>query len=136
MLSAKSILLVEDDCVDAMAVRRVLRDLHAPHELTHARDGREALDYLQGRPEKMPCLILLDLNMPRMNGLELLKVLRTDAGLTRVPVVIVTTSAEKEDVDRSFELGATAYVVKCPTYQEFREKMTVIKPYLQVEQAA
>src|SRR5688572_26449787 len=96
----KSILLVEDDYVDAISFERALKKLNVSHRLTIARNGREALDLLEGKAGKSamyPDLIILDLNMPRMSGLEFLEVLRADRKLSQLPVFITTTS--NDDVD-------------------------------------
>ena len=130
MPDSKPILLVEDDRLDVMAVRRVLRELHVSNELVHAEDGSEALAYLRGGHSQMPCVILLDINMPKMNGFEFLEALRIDDALKHIPVVMVSTSPERQDIARSFELGATAYIVKCPEYTEFREDMRIIGDYV------
>lgn len=129
MLNSKPILLVEDDCVDVMAVQRVLKDFDTRNPLVYAANGEEALAYLMDRDHERPCVILLDLNMPKMNGLDFLKALRGDERLKDIPAVVVSTSAERQDVTRSFELGAAAYIVKCFSYHEFREKMKAIEPY-------
>jgi CheY-like chemotaxis protein len=130
MLDSKPILLVEDDCVDVMAVQRVLKELHVASELAYAPDGEEALAYLRSPENETPCVILLDLNMPKMNGIEFLEALRADEALRNIPVVVVTTSPDKQDMARSFDLGAVAYIVKCSSYGEFRERMMAISPYL------
>ncbi len=130
MLDSKPILLVEDDCVDVMAVQRVLKELHVASELVYAADGEEALAYLRSPENEAPCVILLDLNMPRMGGLEFLQVLRADEALRNIPVVVVSTSPDGQDMARSFDLGAVAYIVKCSSYGEFRERMRAITPYL------
>jgi CheY-like chemotaxis protein len=130
MLHVRPILLVEDDEVDVMAVQRVLREFEATNELALAGNGEEALSYLKGTAKEMPCVILLDLNMPKMNGLEFLEVLRTEEAWKEIPVVVVTTSPDKQDMVRCLELGAASYVVKCSNYGEFREEMAVIQSYL------
>ncbi|MCX5643548.1 MAG: response regulator [Phycisphaerae bacterium] len=132
MLDSKPILLVEDDGVDVMAVQRVLKELKAANELAYAGNGEEALAYLRSPENEAPCMILLDLNMPKMGGLEFLQVLRANEALRNIPVMVVSTSAEKQDMARSFELGAVAYIVKCYSYGEFRERMRAITPYLAV----
>jgi CheY-like chemotaxis protein len=129
MLDSKPILLVEDDCVDVMAVQRVLKDLDVCNELVYAANGEEALAYLRDKDHELPCVIFLDLNMPKMNGLEFLRALRAEERLKDIPAVVVSTSAEKQDVARSLDLGAAAYIVKCFSYHEFRERMKVVQPY-------
>ena len=126
----RPILLVEDDSVDVMAVQRALKELHVTNTLVYAANGEEALAYLRGPDNQMPCVILLDLNMPKMNGLEFLRIVKADAALKNIPVVVVTTSGEQQDVATSFEVGAATYILKCSNYGEFREKMVVIKSYL------
>jgi len=130
MAESKPILIVEDDRVDVLVLKRALRDLHVTNELACAANGEEALAYLQDKGKETPCLILLDLNMPRMNGFEFLTALRADDAANNIPVIVVTTSAEPQDVTRSAELGAIAYVVKACDYREFREKLRVIAPYV------
>jgi CheY-like chemotaxis protein len=124
------ILLVEDDDLDAMITKRSLDEIGITNPLIHKRNGEEALKYLTARPASMPRVLLLDLNMPKMNGIEFLEALRTDGALKDIPVVIVTTSLEAKDIARSLELGAASYIVKCSDYREFREAMAVIKSYL------
>ena len=130
MLESRPILLVDDDTVDAMAVRRALRELQVDNELRHVLNGEEALAYLRREGNETPCLILLDLNMPRMNGLEFLEALRADEALNEIPVVVVTTSPDRQDVARSAELGAASYILKCADYAEFRESMKAVQVYV------
>jgi CheY-like chemotaxis protein len=130
MAHVKPILLVEDDRLDSMAVRRALKELGVSNELMHACDGEEALTLLADQRHEMPCLILLDLNMPRMNGLEFLEAIRAEDALKSIPIVMVSTSEAQQDLARSLELGAVAYVVKCPDYAEFRENIRVVQKYV------
>jgi CheY-like chemotaxis protein len=123
-------LLVEDDCIDVLVVKRALRDLGLTPNLVCARDGEEALVYLADKNHRTPCVILLDLNMPKMNGLEFLQVVKADETLKDIPVVVVTTSGSPLDMMESFKGGAAAYVVKCVDYAVFREAMKTIVPYL------
>jgi CheY-like chemotaxis protein len=124
------ILLVDDDCVDAMVVKRVLKDLGITDELVWAVDGEEALAYLRNPEDGTPYVILLDLNMPRMNGIEFLQAVKADDRLRTIPIMIVTTSEQPEDLAKSFELGAAAYIVKSSSYGEFRRRMRTIERYL------
>ena len=130
MSDSKPILLVEDDYVDTMAVKRVLREFNTANDLVCSLNGEDALEYLRGKDNKMPCLILLDLNMPRMNGLEFLRTIKADEALKGIPVVVLTTSNDEQDMTRSFELGAAAYIVKAFGYGEFRERIRIIETYL------
>lgn len=123
-------MLVEDDRLDVMVVRRVLKEFHVSNELVHVEDGERALAYLKDGHHERPCVILLDVNMPKMNGFEFLEALRADNALQDISVVMVTTSPDIKDVRRSLELGAVAYVIKSPSYGEFREGMRVIEDYV------
>jgi CheY-like chemotaxis protein len=127
--SRKPILLVEDDDVDAMTTRRALNELKVANELIHKIDGEEALEYLRGENNLRPCVILLDLNMPRMNGFELLKITKADTMLRKIPVIVLTTSDADEGVVESYDLGVSGYIVKPVSYQQFVEAMKVVDMY-------
>ena len=129
MRNARPILLVEDDHVDVMTVQRSLRDLNVLNPLVVAPNGEEALEYLKDENNKRPCVILLDLNMPRMNGIELLKVLKADEELRMIPVVILTTSEDVDDKIATFGLSAAGYIVKPTDYKKFVEAMRTINVY-------
>ncbi len=129
MRNSKPILLVEDDSVDVMTTQRVLKDLKIVNQLVVSGNGEEALEYLKNENNKRPCVILLDLNMPRMNGVELLKILKEDESLKKIPVVVLTTSKGDEDIVKSFELGIAGYMVKPVEYKSFLESMRVINLY-------
>jgi len=129
MRQAKPLLLIEDDDIDAMTVRRALRDLRAPHTLVHAANTEEALEYLRDEMNKKPYIILLDLNMPKMNGIEFLKVVKADEQLRKIPVVVFTTSRNEKDILESFELSAAGYMVKPAGYKEFIDAVKTINEY-------
>jgi CheY-like chemotaxis protein len=121
--AAPSILLVEDDQMDVMNVQRELRKQNITVPLVHAKNGREALNLLRGENGETkigrPSLVMLDLNMPRLNGLELLKILRNDPEFADLNVFIMTTS--DLDVDRSGagDLGVSGYIIKPLTFDSF-----------------
>ena len=129
MKNLKSILLVEDDRVDIMTVQRALRDLGITNTLACSGDGVEALEYLRNKDNEKPCVILLDLNMPRMNGTEFLKVIKTDNDLKDIPVVALTTSKKEQDIAECFKLGVAGYVVKVVDYKKFLEAIKIIDLY-------
>jgi CheY-like chemotaxis protein len=129
MRSSRPILLVEDDSVDVMTVKRALKDLSVTNQLVPMGDGEAALDYLQSHGGVRPCVILLDLNMPRMNGTEFLKIIKMDEALKMIPVVVFTTSNTEQDIAKSFELGAAGYMVKSVDYDKFIETIKVIDLY-------
>jgi CheY-like chemotaxis protein len=119
------ILLVEDSLRDAEITLKALETHHLANEVLHLRDGAEALDFLRRRGEfakrtnGQPAVVLLDLKMPRVGGLEVLRQMRGDPGLKMIPAVIMTSSREERDVLDSYQLGVNAYVVKPVTFPEF-----------------
>jgi len=129
MRNSKPILLIEDDNVDVMTVKRVLRDLKIANQLVSTSNGEQALEYLKADGNKKPCVILLDLNMPKMNGTEFLKIVKTDEALKKIPVVVLTTSSQQRDVVESFKLGAAGDMVKSVDYGKFVETIRTINLY-------
>jgi len=123
------ILLVEDDQVDVMTVKRALKEIHVTNPLVNLENGEEALKYLRDSKSTKPCIILLDLNMPIMNGIEFLQVAKRDAQLKRIPVVVLTTSEEQQDKVNSFNLGVAGYMAKPVDYRQFVEVMRTIDAY-------
>jgi CheY-like chemotaxis protein len=112
-----------------MTVTRALKEIQVTNKLVHVENGEEALDYLQDPTSNKPCIMLLDLNMPIMNGIELLKVVKNDQQLKRIPVVVLTTSEEQQDKVDSFDLGIAGYMTKPVDYQQFVGIMRSIDAY-------
>lgn len=129
MRSKKPILLVEDDEVDVLTVRRALRDLEVENELVVAGNGEEALEILKDPDQVQPCIILLDLNMPRMNGLEFLRHVREKSCARGVPIVVLTTSRQDRDIVDGFDLNVAGYMVKPVDYRKFVEVIHAIDLY-------
>jgi len=129
MKNSKPILLVEDDNVDAMMTQRALNDIKVTNEMVHKIDGKDALDYLRDETALKPCVILLDLNMPRMNGFEFLKIIKAEPVLKRIPVVALTTSDADQSVVESYDLGVAGYIVKPVDYKQFVEAMRILDLY-------
>jgi CheY-like chemotaxis protein len=129
MQNLKPILLAEDDTVDAMTVKRAFKELSVINPLMHRLNGEEALDYLRGNGNEKPCVILLDLNMPKMNGIEFLKAVKVDSELKKIPVIVLTTSKDDQDKMSSFELSVAGYIVKPVDYKKFVEAMRIINLY-------
>jgi CheY-like chemotaxis protein len=129
MRNSKPVLLVEDDTIDAMTVQRAFRDLKIANQLIRVRNGEEALDYLTEPDNEMPCVILLDLNMPKMNGTEFLEVVKENQTLKRIPVVVLTTSNEERDVTESFRRSVAGYIVKPVDYLKFVAAIQTIDLY-------
>ena len=129
MHNSKPILLVEDDRVDTMTVRRALKDLKVTNQLICTTNGEEALGYLRSESNKKPCVILLDLNMPKMNGIDFLKIAKGEEELKKIPVIVLTTSKEEQDVAESFNLSVAGYIVKPVDYKRFVEAIRVLELY-------
>lgn len=123
------ILLIEDDDVDIMTVRRSLKELAVPNPLDQVCDGEQGLAFLRDPANPRPGLILLDLNMPRMNGVEFLTELRADVALKSIPVVVLTTSREETDRISSFSQSVSGYMIKPVDYPQFVNTMRIIRDY-------
>lgn len=130
------ILLVEDNPRDAELTIRALNKRHLINNLFHVQDGVEALDFLFARGkfadrhiEDSPKVILLDLKLPRINGLEVLRVIKEDDRTRSIPVVIVTSSAEDPDIVTAYKLGANSYVIKPVQFETFIEAMSKLGVY-------
>jgi CheY-like chemotaxis protein len=130
------ILLVEDDQVDVMTVQRAFKRNNILDPLFVVGNGKEAVDFLrhQGQyadPEKYPRpgIILLDLNMPVMNGIEFLKVIKVDESLRKIPVIVLTTSKEENDRVESFNLSVAGYIIKPVEFEKFVEAVRVLNLY-------
>ena len=134
MQNSKPILLIEDDDVDVMTVNRALRDSQITNQLVSIGEGEEAIEYLKDESTAKPFIILLDLNMPRMDGAEFLKIVKADKVLKKIPVIIFTTSNSERDVIESFELGAAGYMVKSVDYEKFVETVRTITQYWTLSQ--
>ena len=124
-MQAARILLAEDSPQDVELTLNALAEQNIGNSVAVARDGAEALDYLYkrgrfaGRGNGNPVLLLLDLKMPRLDGLEVLRTVKSDPRLRTIPVVVLTSSREEQDVVRSYELGVNAYVVKPVEFDKF-----------------
>jgi CheY-like chemotaxis protein len=129
MKNERPLLLVEDDEIDVLTFKRALKYIILQNHLYVANDGEDALKILRDDARLTPCLILLDLNMPKMTGLEFLKIIKHDHDLKQIPVVIVTTSKDERDKVESFELGVAGYMVKPVDYHQFVEVVRVIDRY-------
>ena len=129
MIHSKPILLVDDDRVDVMTTKRALKDINVTNPVYTAGNGEEALELLREGENEKPGVILLDLNMPKMNGIEFLRVIKNDDSLKRIPVVVLTTSKEEEDKVESFSLGVAGYMIKPVDYIKFVEVIRAINLY-------
>ncbi|MDN5211664.1 response regulator [Fulvivirgaceae bacterium BMA12] len=129
MILNKPILLIEDDLVDQMTVKRAFKELKVINELQIANDGEEALEILRDDSKDIPGIILLDLNMPKMNGIEFLQEVKKDQTFKTIPVIVLTTSKHEKDKVETFNLGVSGYMVKPVDYEQFLEIMKSIREY-------
>lgn len=130
------VLLAEDDPAHAEIVRRNLEGYRIANKLEHVTDGQKALDYLYHRSaysdlarSPRPGLILLDLRMPRLDGIEVLKTIKNDPTLARIPVVVLTTSAAETDIARAYDCHVNSYLVKPMNFNDFSELLEVFGYY-------
>jgi len=125
MIELKRLLLVEDDPKDVELTLAALSEYNLANEVVVARDGEEALDYLHRKgkfqtvPHGNPAAILLDLKLPKLNGLEVLDRIRADEKLKMIPVIVLTSSRQEEDLKKCYQLGVNGYVVKPVDFHEF-----------------
>lgn len=134
-MMTKLILLIEDNTSDIELTRRALQKSHVANELVVLEDGQDALDYFFGdtndveREKQMPTLILLDLKLPRVDGLQVLKEIRSHKETKYLPVVILTTSNEERDIVESYNLGANSYIRKPVDFNQFVEAVQSLGLY-------
>lgn len=127
------ILLIEDDTIEVMKLERTLSKVETKHNIVKASNGEEALDILNSG-QKLPDIILLDLNMPRMSGIEFLEVVKDDIILQYLPTIILTTSENRADLLRCYQLGIAGYVIKPLKYEDYESKMKLLLQYWSMNQ--
>ena len=129
------VLLVEDNPRDAELTIRALKRHNLANRLFHVENGAEALDFLfrrgnyEGRSDGSPKVVLLDLKLPKVNGLEVLRTMKNDPNLGTIPVVVVTSSAEDPDIQAAYDLGANGYVIKPVQFDAFLDAMSKVGVY-------
>lgn len=130
------ILMADDDADDRLLTQDAMRDARVINDLRFVEDGEDLMDYLyrrgryaDGASAPRPGLILLDLNMPKKDGREALKEIKADPDLRRIPVVVLTTSKLEEDIFRSYDLGASAFIIKPVTFERLVELMKAMDRY-------
>ncbi len=136
MRNGVSILLVEDDLIDVKTVKRAFKEAKIENPLDVTGNGEEALSFLRhegkyappNNPAK-PAIILLDLNMPVMGGIEFLKVIKADEKLRQIPIIVLTTSKEESDLVESYDLGIAGYIIKPVEFEKFVEAVKVLNLY-------
>ena len=130
-----TILYAEDDAEDRAMVLEAMQESRLGNNIATVGDGEELLEYLRcrgryaGRPDELPGLILLDLNMPRLDGREALREIKADARLRRIPVIVLTTSRAEEDILRTYDLGVSSFIVKPVTFDALVETVRALDKY-------
>jgi CheY-like chemotaxis protein len=132
------ILLAEDDDGHASLIQRNLKRAGVANQIVRTRDGQEALDYIRcqgpyaGRPCGTPLLLLLDINMPRVDGVGVLKAIKADPATAQVPVIMLTTTDDPREVERCYQLGCSVYVTKPVQYDAFVDALTRLGMFLEI----
>jgi CheY-like chemotaxis protein len=133
------VLLVEDDPNDALLIQRAMKKANLLNRIVHVDDGEKAVSYLDGsapyqdrNENPLPVFMLLDLKLPRLSGHEVLSWVRTQPNLRRLPIVILTSSSERSDVARAYDLGANSYLVKPVTFDGLFDMVKILHPYWMV----
>ena len=129
----KTILIVEDDQVDVMTIKRAFKQVEAENHLHIESNGEEALRYLN-EVKELPGLIILDLNMPKMNGIEFLNILRSNPKFKHLPVVVLTTSKEQQDKISTFNLNISGYMIKPVDFNQFKDMVKTIHHYWELSE--
>lgn len=127
------ILLIEDDVIEVMKMNRTLASFHIKHQITETNNAEDALDILKNK-DNYPDIILLDLNMPKINGIEFLKIIKSSDDLRHIPTIILTTSNNKKDLLACFKIGISGYVIKPLKYEDYILKIERIINYWSINQ--
>jgi len=121
------VLFIEDDMIETMKLHRSISNFQTKHEIVEAKNGEEAVEVL--KKGDLPDIILLDLNMPRMSGIEFLRILKSDDKLKYLPTIILTTSENRADLLTCFEIGIAGYIIKPLKYEDYEQKIKKVFDY-------
>jgi len=128
-----NILFIEDDTIETMKLYRTVSKLKFKHKITEAKNGEEALAILNSK-ETLPDIILLDLNMPRMSGIEFLRILKNHDTLKYLPTIILTTSENRADLLECYKIGIAGYVIKPLKYEDYEDKLKKVLQYWSINE--
>ena len=131
--SSLKILLIEDDMIEIMKMNRTVSSLKLNHKIVEAHDGEEALKILEQK-DSLPDIILLDLNMPKINGIEFLNILKKDKELRYIPTIILTTSSNQKDLLECYKIGIAGYVLKPLKYEDYVSKIDKLLAYWSINE--
>lgn len=126
-----TVLFIEDDMIETMKLHRALDKMGSRHKIIEAKNGEEALEVLKNT---LPDIILLDLNMPRMSGIEFLSILKADDRMKYLPTVILTTSENRKDLLRCFEIGIAGYIIKPLKYEDYEDRIRKVFDYWEISE--
>jgi CheY-like chemotaxis protein len=133
MNTALKVLLIEDDTIEVMKLNRAMTSLNLKHQISEANNGEDALHILQ-KKEILPDIILLDLNMPKINGIEFLNILKKDDTLKYIPTIILTTSNNQRDLLECYKIGVAGYVLKPLKYEDYVTKIETLLSYWSINE--
>jgi CheY-like chemotaxis protein len=128
-----SILLIEDDTIEIMKVNRTISSLGLTHQIVEARNGEVALEILKKR-DQLPNIIFLDLNMPKISGIEFLRILKADQVLKYLPTIVLTTSANHTDILECYKIGIAGYIIKPLKYEDYVQKLKRVMEYWSINE--
>ncbi|MDE3742644.1 response regulator [Maribacter polysaccharolyticus] len=128
-----NILFIEDDAIETMKLHRTVSKLQLRVNIVEAKNGEEALEYLKSGGES-PDIILLDLNMPRMSGIEFLKILKEDDKMKYLPTIVLTTSENRADLLECYKIGIAGYVIKPLKYEDYESKLKKVLDYWNINE--
>ncbi|GGG41942.1 response regulator [Croceivirga lutea] len=127
------VLLIEDDMIETMKMHRAVSGMQTKHQIIEAKNGEEALEVLNGGGE-LPDILFLDLNMPRMSGIEFLQILKNDDRLKFLPTIILTTSENRADLLKCYEIGIAGYIIKPLKYEDYENRIKKVFDYWEVSE--
>lgn len=127
-MNSLKILLIEDDMIEIMKMKRVMGSLNLNHQIIEANNGEEAIEILKSSKE-LPDIILLDLNMPKMNGIEFLGILKANEKFKYIPSIILSTSNNKHDLKECYKIGIAGYIIKPLKYEDYTRKIEKLLSY-------
>ena len=131
MENSLTVLLIEDDQIEVMKFNRTISKLDQKHKVIEAKNGEEALEILS-KKDRRPDIILLDLNMPKMNGIEFLTILKNDDELKYIPTIILSTSSNHKDLLECYKIGIAGYMIKPLKYEDYMKKVNKVLSYWSV----
>ncbi|GLB53440.1 response regulator [Neptunitalea chrysea] len=133
MTNSLKVLLIEDDMIEIMKLNRTVGKLQLNHSIVEAKNGEEALQVLEQR-DRLPDIILLDLNMPKINGIEFLSILKNNDTLRYIPTIVLTTSSNQQDLLECYKIGIAGYVIKPLKYEDYVAKILRVLDYWSVNE--